>query len=87
MLMYQVKLASYNYQETNNLIKNYKNLLTIGEKAIEVGEDIDKVISQTFIDGGDENPVLDFIDTVSDIKEKIGKFVNVSVKTTKFIFG
>ena len=84
MLKYQTKLAGYTYTATKNAITNIGALIGVGESAVGVGKSIDKIITVNYSDW--ENPVLDFFETVSDVKDAVGKAIKASAKATEFIF-
>lgn len=83
-LRYELKLASYTFKETTNFVSNMGAILTVADKAIDVGSNVDSIVMQNVEDW--ENPFLEIYGNVKDVKDKVGKGLNISKKITKFIF-
>ena len=82
-IRYNLKLAEYS-DGIGNFVKTTKALYNVGEKAVKVGKAIDKILIPS---SSWKNPVVKVIDSVSDIKSKIGKGAKIVTKATKLVFG
>lgn len=65
-LRYETKLASYTFKETTKFISNASEIIKVGAEAVEVGKGINDIY--TSLNPDFENPVLDTIDTITNIK-------------------
>ena len=84
-LKYQAKLAKYAYKETSNFITNVGELKNVFNNAVKVGKTVDRMITVGV--KNHKNPVIDVIDSVSNVTGKIGSAKKISVKVTKLFFG
>ena len=86
VLRYNAKLAGYMFSETTNFLSNAGTFYGLAENAIKVGKNIDKIITVN-MSGSWQNPVLEVIEKITDIKDYVGKGTKVVTKATKMIFG
>lgn len=84
-IRYQAKLASYTYKETTNAIKNAGLLYKVGEKTVSFGKSTHSLL--TLGDESKSNPVIDFLDDISDSVKWTKRGGKAVTTVTRFAFG
>lgn len=85
-LKYEGKLASYAFPEISNALVNMGAIFEVSKDTYKVATKVDDALC-VFHDEDYENPVIEVVDTVSDIVGYVGEGVKYPKKVMKKIFG